>query len=168
MLEKSIWAPGKTAQLSKNLEAGTKNTCQDHKEMVVQEPFPKLKAKPSRNVIYTAASAASKWSEAQTTQMIKNLEARAPPSALAPRPQKSAEAFPALGEPAGSSERAAVPSVPNAKATQLWGHLAKQVASAVEKTTVDNSDDKGELVAKVVDTKTGRGGNRRRWTPLPL
>jgi hypothetical protein len=98
MLERSVRALYKTAQLVKDLEASTKTSDQDHGKVVVHEPFPELIANASRNATHTAASVASVWSETKTAQLIKGLETQAPSSELAPQSQKSAEAFPALGK----------------------------------------------------------------------
>src|ERR1700733_12161841 len=132
MLEKSVWAPHKTAQLVKGLEASTETPDQDHAKVVVREPFPELIAKASRNATHTTTSVAPGWSETKTAQLIEDLETRAPPSKLAPQPQKSAEAFPSLREPVEIGVKAVDPGILNAEATQFWANLTKQTASALE------------------------------------
>lgn len=159
MLEKSVWAPYKTAQLVKGLEASTKTPNQDHAKVVVREPFPELIAKAGHNASHTTTSVAPGWSETKTAQLVKGLETRAPPSKLAP--QKSAEAFPSLREPVEIGVKAVVPGILNAEATQSWANLTKQTASALEKTVIDKCEDMKEPRAK-----TSR--NRRRWAPLQL
>jgi hypothetical protein len=168
MLERSVWAPYKTAQLVKGLEASTKTSDQDHGKVVVHEPFPELIANASRNATHTVASVASAWSETKTAQLIKGLETQAPSSRLAPQLQKSAEAFSALGNPAGISAEAVGQAIFAAEATQFWGGLTKRIASPNKETVIDSSENMEKLRAEMVGPKTGHGRNRRRWAPLQL
>jgi hypothetical protein len=168
LLEKAVWALDKAAHLIKDLEASKTLSIEDHARDVVEEAFPELVSKTSRNGASTTAPVASLWSGTGTTQLIRGLQVRNISSRLTPQSQEPVEEYPALPNSAEFKTVSDVPGTLDAGATQFWSSLRERIACVVDESARAKSENREELGVVVVGPAPCRNQKRRRWAPLKI
>jgi hypothetical protein len=168
LLERTVWAPDKAAHLIKDLEASKIISIEDHARDVVEEAFPELGSKKSRNATSTTDPVASIWAGTGTTQLIKGLQVRNISSRLTPQPQEPIEEYPALPNSAEFKTDSNVSGTLDAGATQFWGSLRQRIACVIEEPARAKSENTEELGVVVVRPGPCRNHKRRRWAPLKI